>query len=108
MSELKVAKQDSLLGDTETDPDRMEYDSKSEGEGDSVDNEECTPIGKQAVTAREEEKAAATATGTATAPHRQPPEGPGKSKVGANSGVGQSSKGSTPWGSRSRTRPKCM
>ena len=85
----------------------MEYDSKSEGEGDSVDNEECTPIGKQAVTAREEEKAAATATGTATAPHRQPPEGPGKSKVGANSGVGQSSKGSTPWGSRSRTRPKC-
>ena len=35
MSELKVAKQDSLLGDTETDPDRMEYDSESEGEGDT-------------------------------------------------------------------------
>ena len=96
MSELKVAKQDSLLGDTETDPDRMEYDSKSEGEEDSVDNEECSLTGKQAVTVREEEKAAATAAGTAKAPLGHPPEGPDENLFGANSGVGQSSKGSTP------------
>ena len=91
-----MAKQDSLLGDTETDPDRMEYDSKSEGEGDSVNNEECTPIGKQAETACEEEKIIATAAGNATAPHGQPPEGLSESKDGANSGAGQSSKGSSP------------
>ena len=76
----------------------MEYDSKSEGEEDSVDNEECSPTGKHAVTVREEEKAAATATaaGTAKAPLGHPPEGPDETLFGANSGVGQSSKGSTP------------